>query len=446
MTIFNGREPLIFLVGDLVAIVLALLLTLLLRYQGLPDEAVIMSHWSAFSVLFAVWIVVFFIAGLYEKHTVVLRDKLPGIILKTQLVNSVIAIAFFYFVPYFGITPKTNLFIDLVFSFILLLIWRLIGVDALGVRRRQGAITIGSGREMFELVEEINHNPRYRIFFDTVIDVSSLDPRAVKERLERRLSLTRPSLVALALENQQVEKLVPNLYQLVFLGVSFIDINRLYESVFDKIPLSFVGYRWFLENLPTAPTQFYDGLKRLMDITVSIILGVLSLFLYPVVWLAILLDDGGPLFIFQERVGKNHQRINICKFRTMSDEKKGLSPEERITRVGRFLRKTRVDELPQLYNVIRGDLSLIGPRPELPALVFSYEQQIPYYRIRHMIKPGLSGWAQIVQATPPKFTEAVEATRMKLSYDLYYIKNRSITLDVKIALRTIVTLLSRSGI
>jgi lipopolysaccharide/colanic/teichoic acid biosynthesis glycosyltransferase len=110
------------------------------------------------------------------------------------------------------------------------------------------------------------------------------------------------------------------------------------------------------------------------------------------------------------------------------------------------LRKTRVDELPQLYNVIRGDLSLIGPRPELPALVFSYEQQIPYYRIRHMIKPGLSGWAQIVQATPPKFTEAVEATRMKLSYDLYYIKNRSITLDVKIALRTIVTLLSRSGI
>jgi lipopolysaccharide/colanic/teichoic acid biosynthesis glycosyltransferase len=118
---------------------------------------------------------------------------------------------------------------------------------------------------------------------------------------------------------------------------------------------------------------------------------------------------------------------------------------EHITRVGKFLRTTRIDELPQLWNVFRGDLSLIGPRPELPELVKLYEKEIPYYNIRHLLKPGLSGWAQLYHKNHPHYRPDVSETRVKLSYDLYYIKNRSLLLDLKIALKTIKTLLSRSG-
>ncbi|TSD07147.1 MAG: exopolysaccharide biosynthesis polyprenyl glycosylphosphotransferase, partial [Parcubacteria group bacterium Greene0714_4] len=144
-------------------------------------------------------------------------------------------------------------------------------------------------------------------------------------------------------------------------------------------------------------------------------------------------------------------RIQIRKFRTMMVDSGGIFSAlegnyERITRVGSFLRKTRIDELPQLWSVFVGDISLIGPRPELPDLAVLYEKEIPYYNVRHLIKPGLSGWAQILQPAPPKFGVGYDTTKIKLSYDLYYIKHRSLMLDVKIALRTVRTLLSRSGL
>jgi lipopolysaccharide/colanic/teichoic acid biosynthesis glycosyltransferase len=133
----------------------------------------------------------------------------------------------------------------------------------------------------------------------------------------------------------------------------------------------------------------------------------------------------------------------------MSHDDKGvyeaLRPRNPITKVGNFLRKTRVDELPQLWNILKGDLSLIGPRPELPALVKQYEHEIPYYNVRHLIKPGLSGWAQIYHDTHPHHEVATLETKRKLSYDLYYIKNRSFLLDIKIALRTLRTLVSIAG-
>ena len=120
--------------------------------------------------------------------------------------------------------------------------------------------------------------------------------------------------------------------------------------------------------------------------------------------------------------------------------------QEKITKVGRFLRASRIDELPQLWNVFKGDISLIGPRPELPKLVNLYEKEISFYNVRHLIKPGLSGWAQLYQQTPPKFSADYGETKIKLSYDLFYIKNRSFFLDIKIALKTIKALLSRSGL
>jgi len=182
--------------------------------------------------------------------------------------------------------------------------------------------------------------------------------------------------------------------------------------------------------------------------------------LYPFIFLAIKLDDGGKLFFLQDRIGKNNKPIRILKFRSMSspqlsgrDAVASATAREdiygtetkKITRVGHFLRRTRLDELPQLWNVVSGDLSLIGPRPEIPALANEYEDQISYYNIRHLIKPGLSGWAQIYHDNHPHHLSDVVETKVKLSYDLFYIKNRSFVLDLKIALKTLKKLASRAG-
>ena len=218
----------------------------------------------------------------------------------------------------------------------------------------------------------------------------------------------------------------------------FIDIAEFYEEIFDRVPLSYVDERWFLKHITGSPKQIYDGIKRLIDIIVASIAWLITLPLLPLVSLSIKLDDGGPVFIDQTRVGKRGRVFTIRKFRSMRD---GAV----VTRVGRCLRKMRIDEIPQLASVIRGDLALIGPRPELPRYVELYRRDIPYYDARHMLAPGLSGWAQIYHENHPHFSPALEATRDKLSYDLYYLKNRSLWLDLKIVLKTFKILLLQKG-
>jgi lipopolysaccharide/colanic/teichoic acid biosynthesis glycosyltransferase len=186
-----------------------------------------------------------------------------------------------------------------------------------------------------------------------------------------------------------------------------------------------------------------------MDILIAGLGALISLVVYPFVAIAIKLDDGGPIFITQDRVGEDGTTIRIYKFRSMSRNETNLSTQpvnNKVTRVGRYLRITRVDEIPQLLNVVRGDLSLIGPRPELPSGVLLYEKEIPFYAMRHLIKPGLSGWAQLYHDNHPHHAAQVEATREKLSYDLYYLKHRSFALDLVIVLKTLKKLLTRSGV
>jgi lipopolysaccharide/colanic/teichoic acid biosynthesis glycosyltransferase len=186
-----------------------------------------------------------------------------------------------------------------------------------------------------------------------------------------------------------------------------------------------------------------------MDIVIAFAAGVASLIFYPFVILAIKIEDGKEIFSVQERIGKNNKPIKLLKFRTMTfandGGKWGNDNHNQITRVGRFLRNSRIDELPQLWNVLWGDISLVGPRPEFADAVGKYEKEIPYYSVRHLVKPGLSGWAQIYGEHAHHEAD-FSKTKNKLSYDLYYIKNRSLMLDLKIALKTIKALLSRSGI
>lgn len=446
MKLMPSPQILLIFLGDIVFLFFSLWLTLWLRYLELPSELLLIQHAVPFSFLFVVWVLVFYIASLYEPHTVVFKSKIPSILLNVQAINSAIAVLFFYFIPAFGITPKTNLFLYLFVSFLLMSLWRIFGVQFLGLRRKEHAVLIGSGKETRSLYQVVNDNPLYPMHFITWVDLDKADGIDFEEEVLSRIYSEEVSLIVIDIENPKVTPILPKLYNLIFSHVRFVDQYRIYEDIFDKIPLSLVGYSWFLENVSSRAHFGYDLLKRAMDTVLALALLIPSLLLYPLVFFAVKLDDGGSLFYTPERVGKGNRPIRIYKFRTMNvmDEGKQLGDNQsRITRVGGFLRKSRIDELPQLWNVLRGDLSLIGPRPEFPKLVDLYHEQIPYYNMRHLITPGLSGWAQVHHDKPPQTTEE---TKEKLAYDLYYLKNRSFVLDIKIALKTIKTLLSRTGL
>jgi lipopolysaccharide/colanic/teichoic acid biosynthesis glycosyltransferase len=268
-----------------------------------------------------------------------------------------------------------------------------------------------------------------------------LDGVDFQEEIISRVYSEDVQIIAIDLHSEKVEPILPHLYNLIFSKVKFIDMYKIYEDIFDRVPLSLVKYSWFLENISTEQRVTYDTFKRIMDIAVSIILGSLNFIFYILVGMAIKIDDGGEIFFSQDMIGKNNKIIKIWKFRSMPEE-----GERVVTRVGRFIRALRIDEWPQFWNVLKGDLSIIGPRPEIPTLVKHYEDEISYYNVRHLIKPGLSGWAQLYHTDPPKVIADAEKTRRKLSYDLFYIKNRSLMLDLKIALKTLKVLLSRSGV
>jgi lipopolysaccharide/colanic/teichoic acid biosynthesis glycosyltransferase len=277
-------------------------------------------------------------------------------------------------------------------------------------------------------------------------DVNHLD---FKKEIVERVYAEHITTIVIDTRHGKIDAILPTLYNLIFSGVRFIDMHKVYEDIFDRIPLSLVQYGWFLENISITRKFTYEFLKRFMDILIAVPLLLASLVLLPFVALAVALEDGGALFIAQERVGRSNKLIRILKYRTMTGSDRGeevLKSRHKVTRVGQFLRKTRIDELPQLWNVLTGDLSLIGPRPELPALVKRYEEEVPFYNVRHLITPGLSGWGQINDYDVPRQGVDIEKTKRKLSYDLYYIKNRSFFLDLKIALKTLKTLLSRAGV
>lgn len=446
--VFHRREAFFLFVGDIVIFYVALFVTLFLRYGFLVNERILSLHLIPFSILFVSWSAVFFIAGLYEQHTLMFQKRLPQKLLGSIFANAVIAALFFYFFPSFLITPRANLFLYLIVSSAFLFLWRRRGFAFFGAREKQPALLLGNGVEMRELEAELFGNPRYGVRLVSAIDFSKPEVNGSWEEIFRGAAPDQTFLIIIDLRNGATESKLPRLYALLFSGVKFVDLYKVYEEIFGRVPLSLLRYDWFLENISATKRYSHNLLKRAMDIAVSLPLFALSLLFYPFIALAIKLDDGGAIFIMQKRVGQNSRPIRTYKFRSLRDNETDPTKQSdnKVTRVGAFLRSARLDELPQFFSVLRGDISLIGPRPELPAAVRQYTDEIPYYNVRHLIKPGLSGWAQIYHENHPHHRTDVSETKVKLSYDLYYLKNRSLFLDFKIALKTIKILLSRSGV
>lgn len=446
MTASSRVSTLALFAGDICFFALSLWLTLFLRALSLPPHNLVINHFVAFAPLYLVWVAVFFISGLYERRQFLLaRRAFSATLLSAQVANIVIAAVFFFFIPYFGIEPKTVLVIYLVVSFLLVLFWRAVVFPRLGLQKPEPALLVGSGRELEDLSAVLSASR-----FSPVAIVEHLRPHnaLLPQEVEERIRTHAPRVIIADFEDPLVAAAFPTLYNLLLSGIRFIDSGMLYEEVFGRVPLSRLDDSYVARNISRTVHRFYDPAKRAMDIFASLVLGVISLLLYPFIMLAIRLEGPGPIFIAQERVGEGERIITLYKFRSMERNDTTLGTEasgNRVTNVGRFLRATRLDELPQLWNIFRGDLSLIGPRPELPSGVALYEHHIPYYAVRHLIKPGLSGWAQLYHENHPHHAASVDATREKLSFDLYYLKHRSLTLDAIIALKTIKKMLMKSG-
>ena len=450
MTLVPKREYAILLVGDIIIFTLALWLTLTLRYLAFPSRDFFNLHLVPFSFLFAVWVLVFFIAGLYGRHTRLFRRRLMGTILYAQAINMVIAAIFFFLLPAFGIAPKTLLLLYLVVSFVLILGWRVYLFPHLRMARRMKGVLIASGADGAALAHEVANDSRFPFVFDYVIDTEVAASHEIIQQACRVAEKDDVSFLVVDFFDPSVAAVLPIMYDAAFHKKRFalLDAIDLYQEMFDRVPLSLIRYEWILRHVSTS--RVYDVVKRVFDTAVALVMACISLIAYPFVALAIKLEDGGDVFITQERVGRFQKPIKIIKFRSMSGNDQGSYGEGgvtklKVTRVGKWLRLLRIDEIPQLWNVVSGELSLVGPRPELPALAAQYSARIPYYNARYLVNPGLTGWAQIKHDRDPHHGADIAETKTKLSYDLYYMRRRSLLLDLFIMLQTVRIVVSARG-
>ena len=438
MIIKGRRASLLLFIGDIVSFAVALYLTLWIRYGTLPDLGTTSPYIIPFAFIFALWALTFYSAGLYSKRFALFPSRLPDALLWTQVVNILFAAVFFFLVPIFGIAPKTILALYLIISLILIFFWRLALYPRFSVRRSsERAVLIAQGEDADELFNEVNGNPRYGIEFCSRGLDSCSDARIL--------------VVDTASEN--IKHLIPRIYSLAHIEhkYQFVSFEDMYEEVFDRIPLSQLGYVWFLENVVPTNSFFYTITKRCIDIVGGIVMGIITVLIAPFVFIANQFErPAGPLFITQERLGRYGAHIRAYKFRSMQKNLAASGEwtnegENQITKVGAFLRKTSLDEFPQFMNVIRGELSLIGPRNDILGLGKRLMEALPYYEARYLIVPGVTGWAQINQqyehgnVSP----QSIEENKVRLAYDFYYLKHRSLGLDIVIALKTIKRMFSR---
>ncbi len=448
---FVRGSTILLLLGDIVAFSSSLVATLFIRYQKIPSEQILAQHLRPFLFLFLLWIIIFFIAGLYDRHISIVRKSIPALVLKVQSINIVGAALFFLVLP-FDIEPKTNLAIYLIVSTLGVILWRLYIYPRITTGKPMRALIIGDSKEAIAIAHVFVSSP----FFKNVKPFH-LSKKDIPDFEEFRMALNSfieedsADMIVADMRDEYAARLVSDFYHLAFgnTNIRFFNLPSMYEQLHHRVPPALIGESWLLENVTTSsPHYAYDVLKRIIDVVGALALLLPTMFIFPFVILAIHLESTGPLFYRAQRIGQYNKPIDILKFRTMTGvdtPDDALKSTLRITRVGMFLRKTRIDELPQLLNILKGDLSFIGPRPEIPTLASVYAENIPYYNMRHLMKPGLSGWAQINNFDVPRGGVDIPRTIDKLSFDLYYLKHRSLLLDIEIALKTVNTLLMRTG-
>lgn len=431
----------------------SLALMLLARYEIAEYEMWIARHLPVFMPIFAMWVVVFYVMESYNIVSPFNHRKFF-----VALVSSVgLAIVVLYAVgELVSITPRRNLLITVAIFLPLFYTWRFLAmrtVDALSAGR--SIAVVGSDEHAIQLIRYVQTQRRqgYRVVA-VVQDPQQPVPKDARRGLrvfdslaELKANVAGLEIAAVIISDSWYSTLYGELYPLIPLRIRFFQLTSFWEGFLESIPIYSAHESWFLENFNTGTSRGYLVAKRISDTVAVLLFSPLVVVLAALTALAVKVSSTGPAIFSQTRVGQNGQPYTVYKFRSMytDAEKHGAQwaqkNDPRVTPVGRFIRATRLDEIPQLWNVLRGDMSLIGPRPERPEFVQDLAREIPHYNLRHLVRPGLTGWAQVKY----RYGSSVEDAAVKLTYDLYYVKNVSLVLDIKITLKTILTVLSRQG-
>ena len=316
----------------------------------------------------------------------------------------------------------------------------------MGVVEKERVVFVGENDYTQDLLESVKKDGQY-VF---TASLNNTDIKALGKEIVEMYKIKKfDVLVDFTDKLLGDPKLTGKLLQYKLEGLQYYNYLEFYETYENKLPISHLSPKWFLENtgFEIYHNNFNLKAKRLLDLLFAMLIGI---FAAPVIILAAIivkLESKGPIFFIQERIGEGNRKFNIVKFRSMTTDAEKDGPQwaskndNRVTKFGKIMRATRIDELPQLWNVLRGEMSFVGPRPEREFFIQQLEKEIPYYNLRHTVKPGLTGWAQVMYP----YGASVEDAYRKLQYDLYYIKHHSIPFDVKVLLKTVTIVIFGKG-
>ncbi|MEN6556143.1 MAG: sugar transferase [Anaerolineaceae bacterium] len=452
----------ILILGDIIAAVLALFIALYLWSAG--------DTWMNFSLEFLrtrpdswfYFLPVIWIALMVDNYDL---NKAGSLKLTLRAIGLAILVAsMLYLIVYFTMPPKTlprrGVAYFIIFVSILTLLWRVIYVRIFSAAiKSRRLLVIGAGKAGSALVNVLADQvqPPYNLLGLIDDDPEKLGTKIRNYQVlgdhSQLLTLVRELGVTdliLAISGQMNHGMFQNLLTAQEKGLQISTMAQVYEELLGRVPINLLDSEWVVRSFVDRAQLggIYRLLKRLLDVILTIIALAFFIVLFPIIAVLILIDSGRPVIYSQERLGRGGEPYRIYKFRTMKNkadmEKEALVTaynDARITRLGKFLRKVHLDELPQVINVMKGEMSWVGPRSERSELVAVFQQEVPFYRARMLLKPGITGWAQIHQ----RYAETIEETAVKLEYDLYYIEHANLLMDISIILRTFGSVLGFKG-
>ena len=459
-----GEQRALLIFGDLLVASLALLAGLYFWFAGdawlkkfsLEFFRLRVQFW--FYLLPIAWMLL--LVEIYDLH----RAANWGKTLRAVTLAGLVA-GFAYLLIYFtaidpGRINRRAIAVFIILTILLTLLWRWIYIRIIITQGNQRRVLVvgagGNGQSLAQIYKTIKPSP-----FNLIAYIDD-DPQKLgkdvegyriigdSEKLLRLIDEMNITDVVVSITGEMQGKTFQTLLDVQERGIEIIRMPTLYEELLGRVPIHHLESDWIIRSFvdEARSGSLFEVGKRLLDIIGSLVGLLILLILLPFLAVAIIIDSGWPIFYSQERLGRGGRQFNIIKFRTMRQdaEKEGRPQmagenDPRVTRVGNFMRATRLDEVPQFWNVLSGEMSIVGPRAERAQWVATFQQDIPFYRARLLVKPGITGWAQINYG----YASTVEDTAVKLEYDLYYIKHRSLVMDLVIILRTVGTVLGRKG-
>lgn len=448
-----SKRRLVLVTGDILAILFSIGLSAVLRLGPARGLDFLKQYPFSIAVSVAIFLVVFYVVGLYERHSLTRPHAAYFLPLVGTSIGLIIVILTFYARFQLqvgrGILLMAGLFIYALTAGLRFLYRFVVRSGMLS----KNTLIVGEGVEVREVMRLLKSNPDSGLKPMGVVATRKLQPGTLIESVPVVGSIDRVRELADAFEAETLivatsaarePAVLRSLRPLRCSGIEIIDYVGLHEMLAQEIPVDHINDEWLMNAAMNSSVVHIRKLKRIMDFAVAVVGLLVSAPIMALTALLIKLDSRGPVLYRQRRAGLDGRVITVLKFRSMRVDAEASTGavwagprDPRVTRVGRFIRKWRIDELPQLINVLRGEMSLVGPRPERPEFIEALAAAIPFYRERLMVPPGITGWAQVKYP----YAASVEAARRKLQFDLYYIKHMSFFLDLLILLRTFKTII-----